>query len=112
MHMPDLIRSGDSPRTLWAIKRLRQEGYFVSRPTDYQIKVGDLNFWPDKGTITRDGQRGRLSEQGLDALIALLPRRHHRQNDGGTASMHSSHDGWSCEGDVATELLLVDPAAE
>lgn len=37
----------------------------------YQLKHGMLNYYPDKGTIFRDGDRDRLSERGVDAFMKL-----------------------------------------
>lgn len=37
----------------------------------YQIKHGTFNFYPDKGTIFRDGDRNRLEERGVAAFMKL-----------------------------------------
>lgn len=50
----------------------RQEIRFVQK-TGFQIKVGQFNFYPNKGTIYIDGQKA-LAEKGLDAFIRLLRR--------------------------------------
>lgn len=47
--------------------------------TVHQIKVHDLNFYPTKGIIFRDGDPGALEQEGLDAFIRLLkPKSRHR----------------------------------
>jgi hypothetical protein len=38
----------------------------------YQIKIGTLNFWPGKGTITIDGDDQRRPEKGLTGLEIIL----------------------------------------
>lgn len=55
-----------------AMSRLNQEGIIPTRPTDHLIKIGEVNFYPGKGTIYLDGDDGKLKEKGLDALINLL----------------------------------------
>lgn len=37
----------------------------------YQIKNGRLNFYPDRGTIFRDGDRSKLEEQGIIEFMKL-----------------------------------------
>lgn len=44
--------------------------YHVLPP--YQIKIGALNFWPGKGTITIDGNDQRRPEKGLAGLEEIL----------------------------------------
>ncbi|MEQ1941477.1 hypothetical protein ABMA32_03545 [Mesorhizobium sp. VNQ89] len=55
-----------------AIKALQQRGVAVWRPSIYQLKIGDLNFWPATGRITRDAAP-KITRQGLDALLKMLP---------------------------------------
>lgn len=38
----------------------------------YQIKIGMINFWPSKGTITVDGELQRRSAKGLVGLESVL----------------------------------------
>lgn len=38
----------------------------------YQLKIGPLNFWPRRGTITFDGEDQKRPEKGLDGLALLL----------------------------------------
>jgi len=38
----------------------------------YQIKIGPINFWPGRGTITVDGEVGKRQEKGLDGLRSLF----------------------------------------
>lgn len=40
--------------------------------SDYQLKVGRINFYPGKGTSFRDGDKARHGIKGLDGLIELL----------------------------------------
>lgn len=38
----------------------------------YQIKIGPINFWPGRGTITVDGEFGKRQGKGLDGLRSLF----------------------------------------
>jgi hypothetical protein len=40
--------------------------------TEYQIKIGRINFYPGKGTCFRDGDKTRYPINGLDGLKLLL----------------------------------------
>jgi hypothetical protein len=62
----------DSPAMQAALRWLTQAGLRFARPTRYQLKIGPLSFYPDKGTLYRDGDRQALPERGLPALQALL----------------------------------------
>src|ERR1035437_9633490 len=42
------------------------------RKTKWQLKIGDLSYYPDKGTIYRDGADEALRERGLDSLMRLV----------------------------------------
>ncbi|AZO33554.1 MAG: hypothetical protein EOS54_04000 [Mesorhizobium sp.] len=66
LHRPD-----DSNQMQRAIKRLVSNGYGVSRKSPHQLKVGPYNFYPDRGTITQDGEK-RIELKGIDHFIALL----------------------------------------
>lgn len=58
---------------LKAVRRLRRERFSrLKVMTKYQLKIGDLSFYPKKGTIYRDGDPAALSETGIEALIDLL----------------------------------------
>lgn len=37
----------------------------------YQIKYGSLNFYPESGTIFRDGDRAKLEQRGIAAFMLL-----------------------------------------
>jgi hypothetical protein len=50
-------RPTDSMAMREAIDWLCNAGIPFIRPTDWQLKIGPLNFYPDKGTIHRDGNR-------------------------------------------------------
>lgn len=51
----------------------RQKIRFVKK-TAYQIKVGQFNFYPNKGTIYIDGQKEAQARKGLEEFIKLLRR--------------------------------------
>ncbi|MBL8577693.1 MAG: hypothetical protein JNK47_10735 [Mesorhizobium sp.] len=67
-----LQNGADTADMVSAIKALQQRGVAVWRPSIYQLKVGDLNYWPDTGRITRDAAP-KIARQGLDALLKMLP---------------------------------------
>ena len=52
----------------WLIER----GIPFEQMTDYQLKIGRINFYPGKGTIFRDGDKARYSVIGLKGLADLL----------------------------------------
>lgn len=66
LHKPD-----DSNQMQRAIKRLVRDGYDVSRKSRHQLKVGPFNFYPDRGTITQDGEK-RIELKGIGHFVALL----------------------------------------
>jgi hypothetical protein len=66
-----LTRPCDSDETRKQIAELLARGFRVSRLTDYQLKIGDFNYYPTKGTITIDPSR-RHPKKGFNALIELL----------------------------------------
>jgi hypothetical protein len=55
-----------------AIAWLDERGIPYHHLPPYQIKIGALNFWPGKGTITIDGDDQRRPEYGLAGLEAIL----------------------------------------
>jgi hypothetical protein len=38
----------------------------------HQLKIGPVNFWPGRGTITVDGEIGKRPEKGLGGLECTL----------------------------------------
>lgn len=60
-----------SPAMQRAVRTLQQEGYHPEVLTLHQVKVGDLNFYPARGTIYRDGDTSSLDATGLEAFIDL-----------------------------------------
>jgi hypothetical protein len=61
----------DTPALRKLIKELTDLKYFVRRPSKYQIKHKEINFWPSTGTIAIDGV-GRHPEKGRQAFLAFL----------------------------------------
>jgi hypothetical protein len=55
-----------------AIDTLNEIGLTFRRPTVYQLKIGDLSFYPGRGTIFRDGSPAAMPEKGLDALVLVI----------------------------------------
>ena len=47
-------------------------GLEPDQPTEHQLKYGEVNYYPRKGTIFVDGEIARRDETGLAALGAVL----------------------------------------
>ena len=62
----DSAKMADAKAALHAAKKSFRQ------TSPHQIKYGRLNFYPDSGTIFRDGDKERLSEAGIDAFLSLL----------------------------------------
>jgi hypothetical protein len=72
-----LYRDGDGREMKFAIKTLVELDVCITRPSPYQLKIGDINYYPSTGRITLDPaivHDGR----GLDALLDLLEERQNR----------------------------------
>ena len=70
---------GDTAAMRHAIERLLAAKIQFHRANKIQLKIDDLSFWPNTGTIRRDGGAARR-ERGIEALIWLL-RPHQRSHD-------------------------------
>lgn len=68
-------RDDDSPAMCEAISWLERNKWSFYRPTHVQLKIDDVSYYPDRGTIMIDGYGSPSSESGLPALQALLDRR-------------------------------------
>lgn len=55
-----------------AIVWLEERGVPYNFLPPHQLKIGALNFWPGRGTITVDGEDQRRAEKGLAGLEAIL----------------------------------------
>lgn len=53
------------------IKTLLDRGYRVVRCSVHQLKIGEISYYPGKGTIMVDPTT-RHREKGFDALLDLL----------------------------------------
>jgi hypothetical protein len=60
-----------------AIHWLQGSGVYFVRTSKHQLKIGDLNFWPVKGTLMFDG-RARETVKGIKGLAELLSKRSRR----------------------------------
>ncbi len=61
----------DAPMTQ-ALTWFHDQGLEPDQPTEHQLKYGDANFYPRKGTIFVDGEIARRDKRGLAALAAVL----------------------------------------
>ncbi|MFK5598294.1 hypothetical protein ACFZ8E_15060 [Methylobacterium sp. HMF5984] len=64
----------DSEATRETLAWLCKQRLAFVRCSRYHIRIGDLNFYPDKGTIYRSDDLGALPETGLTALQHILTR--------------------------------------
>jgi hypothetical protein len=70
--MTQYPRPHDSQPMIDAIDSLNELGVTFKRPTLYQLKIGDLSYYPGRGTIFRDGSPEAMPEKGLDALLLVI----------------------------------------
>jgi hypothetical protein len=68
----EYVRSKHSLKMGLAIKRLKELGIEFDKVSEYQIKVGEWNFYPSKGTIFRDGDPRKLRDHGLEAFTRII----------------------------------------
>jgi hypothetical protein len=61
-----------------AIDTLNEMDVNFHRPSVYQLKIGDLSFYPGRGTIFRDGTPAAMTEKGLEALVVIISMRQAR----------------------------------
>lgn len=47
-------------------------GLYTENPVPSQIKIGPVNYWPEKGTIFIDGYAKKERMKGLKALEQVL----------------------------------------
>lgn len=69
-----------------AMAWLDERGVVYLHLPPHQIKIGMINFWPGKGTITVDGEQQRRGAKGLPALAKLL-KVDDATNDTGTGNV-------------------------
>jgi hypothetical protein len=62
-------KPNDTDEMREAIYFLASDGVNFSRPTHYQLKIGDLSFYPDTGRIFRDGECEAWEQRGLEVFI-------------------------------------------
>lgn len=55
-----------------AITVLNEAGEQFSRPSKYQLKNGDLSFYPSTGKIFRDGEQAAWSQIGIEIFTSHL----------------------------------------
>ena len=51
---------------------LLKRGVAFERKTRWQIKIGPINFYPERGTIFVDGEAAPRQEEGLETLLTIL----------------------------------------
>jgi hypothetical protein len=69
-----------------AIDVLNRAFVTCERKTKWQLKIGNLSYYPDKGKICRDGPEKAFRERGLESLLRLVAedqeKAHHIPNVG------------------------------
>jgi hypothetical protein len=55
-----------------AIDILTHASIRFQKKTNFHIKVGHYNFFPNRGTIYLDGQPKALPQKGIDAFLFIL----------------------------------------
>jgi hypothetical protein len=69
--MSKLFHEQDTPEQRRQIIELECRGFPVRRMTQYHVKIGKVNYYITKGTITIDPTI-RHEKKGFDALLGLL----------------------------------------
>lgn len=57
------------------VKSLDNLGILYQKPTPYQIKVRNINYYPSSGKITIDGDNGPSKRRGFSEFKKLALRR-------------------------------------
>ena len=63
-----------APTMMATVRRLRAENIYYQLLTPHHIKADNINFYPGRGTIYREGDPKALNETGIDAFILLIKR--------------------------------------
>lgn len=71
--MSKLFHEQDTPEQRRQIAELERRGFPVRRMTQYHVKIGKVNYYITKGTITIDPTI-RHAEKGFESLLQLLDR--------------------------------------
>jgi hypothetical protein len=71
-----MFRPDDSQELIEEIEEVKKRGYRVKRMTKWHFKIGEVNYYPGRGTITIDPDI-RHPEKGREALLELLESRKH-----------------------------------
>lgn len=66
-----LFRPTDTEDLRAQIRAIVDRSPHVDRLTDFQLKIGNVNYYPGKGTITIDPHH-RHPKKGLGALFEVL----------------------------------------
>jgi hypothetical protein len=74
MKTPIKANPNDTDEVREAIEILTSEGISFFRPTKYQLKIGELSFYPDTGRIFRDGESTAWEQRGLNTLISHVQK--------------------------------------
>ncbi|UWU92939.1 hypothetical protein [Bradyrhizobium sp. CB1015] len=69
--MSKIFFEQDTPEQRRQIIELERRGFQVRRMTQYHVKIGKVNYYITKGTITIDPTI-RYEKKGFDALLGLL----------------------------------------
>lgn len=66
-----VVLPNDPPHFRKELEELQKRGYDVRRCTTYHVKIGDVNYFLGKGTISLD-LHTRYPEKGFKAQLELL----------------------------------------
>jgi len=58
-----------------AIGQLNAARIRFCRPTRFQLKIGNVNYYPDRGTIYIDGEAEPERERGINSLLDRVQSR-------------------------------------
>lgn len=72
-----LSMPGDSLEMTEAVAVIRKRTKRVTRKTKYQLKIGVINYYPERGTVHLDNGP-TLLKGGIDILTKIIDRPHAR----------------------------------
>lgn len=77
----DRPMEGDSDAMVTAIAKLNEARIKFLRPSRYQLKIGDVNYYPGRGTIFVDGADSPEEGGGISEFIRQVKNRVNHKHD-------------------------------